>query len=294
MIACARRTRPGNRIGGLALAVVALATFAGAGPAAAQVVYSGSVQTTTGRYIFAERTTSIFVLTGLDVAAGPVRISATIPFITQSTPWIAYSPVLIPSGGAESAQVGDQIRRGKGAGAGGRNVVVVLPADVARQTGFGDPVFRVGADLFGSRSATKVVVSGTMKAPLTDPTTGFGTGEWDYGAAVAVSRQQGPHQVFGTVEAWRFGDMPDLVIKDGLGYRVGYEGFVRSDRWSVLAAVSGWTTVLDGVDPPFSVEIGLTRHLGMSGRSVGLIASFGVTEMSPDFSLSLGWRLPFQ
>ena len=298
MIGFVRPSRPpGNRAGRLVLAAVAFATAAGAAPARAQqVVYFGSFQTTTGRYIFAERTTSVFVVNGIDVSAGRVRVSATIPFITQSTPWISYGAVLIPSGGSQNAQVGDQIRRGKGGGAGtgGRGIVVTLPTEgVTRETGVGDPVIRVGADLLNRGSAVQVTISGAAKAPVASLADGLGTGEWDYGAGLEVSRQQGVHRVFGTFEVWRFGDLPDLVLKDAAAYRVGYERFVNTNRWSMLASVSGWTTVLDGLDPPVSVNAGLTRHLGPSGRSVGVIAAFGVTEMAPDFSLSLAWQLPF-
>jgi len=296
MIGFARPTRPpSDRPGRLALAAVVFATAVGAAPARAQeVVYFGSFQTTTGRYIFAERTTSIFVVNGIDVSSGRVHVSATIPFITQSTPWIAYGPVLIPSGGSQNAQVGDQIRRGKGGGTGGRGIVVTLPTEtVVRETGVGDPVFRVGADLLNGRSPVQVTVSAAAKAPVASLADGLGTGEWDYGAGITVSRQQDVHRVFGTFEVWRFGDLPDLVIKDAAAYRVGYERFVSANRWSMLASVSGWTTVLDGLDPPVSVNAGLTRHLGASGRSVGVIAAFGVTEMAPDFSLSLAWQLPF-
>ncbi len=299
MTGCARRTpRLGDRAGRLALAAVVFAAAAGAAPARAQaVVYSGSIQGAEGHYIFAERTTSLFVVNGIDVSAGRVRVSATIPFITQSTPWIAYSAVLIPSGGGQSAQVADQIRRGKGSGAGkggADGIVVTLPTEtVTRQTGLGDPVVRVGAGLLNGRSPVQMSVSAAVKMPVANAADGLGTGEWDYGAALAVSHQRGAHHVFGSLEVWRFGDMPDLVLENAAAYRVGYERFVNADRWSMLASLSGWTTVLEGLDPPVSVNLGVTRHLGTSGRSVGLTAAFGMTEMAPDFSLSLGWRLPF-
>jgi hypothetical protein len=256
-----------------------------------QVVYTGTVQVSSGDYIFTERTTSLYFVNGLEVSAGSVRLSGTLPVVSQSTPWVTYGSVPIPSGGAGGGEVARQM--GRMSGKGGRTVVILPVPDegLVHQTGIGDPLVHADVEVVadrGSQPALRFNVSG--KIPVTDPDDGFGTGEWDYGAGVSLAKQRGRHSVFVDVAYWRFGDLPDLELKDGVAYGVGYGQVLGTGRWSVLASVSGWTSILDGADPPVRVGLGLSRLL-TPGRSLSLIAGVGLTETAPDVSIALGWRL---
>jgi hypothetical protein len=275
---------------GRTLAAAALAVAAGSGVAAAETpgsdpVYSGSVQVASGHYIFTDRTTSVYIVNGVNLTPGRFVLSASLPVIVQSTPWVTFAPVPIPSGGGGSGQVGSQIRdhMGRGSRSGSGTLVVTLPVEsVSRQAGVGDPLLRGGISL----------LSTVVKAPIAAYDDGLGTGEWDGGAGMSLDRALGADRVFGTVEYWRLGDLPELVLNDAAMYQAGYEHVLGSGRWSVLALAQGWTTILDGTDPPIDAGFGIERRLSGS-RGVSMTVSFGLTETAPDFTLSFGWRLPF-
>lgn len=293
----------------------------------AQVTYSGAVRTATGTYLFTERTTSLFVVSAVDVESGALRVSASVPLIYQSTPWVTYAPVLVPSGGGQSASVGDQIRRVTGSGSGsgtgsggstatgpstgpgapgGRSIVigpataatvpagfaVTLPVETATsQTGLGDPILRASYRITRAGASTVLRVSGAYKPALASVERGFSTGAADAAAGISAVHLRGAHQLSAVAEYWRLGDMPDLPLNNAVSYRLGYDRYLRSNRWWVSGAVAGWSRVLDGVAPPADLSLGLGRYFAGSGRSLGATATFGLTDTAPDFSIALDWRL---
>lgn len=307
---------------GPALALVLVIAFTS--PAAAQVTYSGALRTATGTYLFTEKTTSLYIVSAVDAEKGPLRISASVPVIHQSTPWITYAPLIVPSGGGQSANVADQIRRGAGGGAGSTDgtagagagsgpgaprsasmfgsaataatvpsgFVVTLPSETGTsQTGFGDVILRASSRLTAPRATTMVRVNGAYKPGLASVERGFGTGAADYGAGVTAMHVRGVNQLSVSAEFWSLGDMPELPLNSALSYRFGYDRYVVSSRWWVSGAVAGWTRVLDGVAPPADVSAGIGRYFSGTGRSVGVTVAFGLTDTSPDFTVALDWRL---
>jgi hypothetical protein len=265
-----------------------------AAPATGQeITYTGSIQVASGDYIFTERTTSIYVLNGLEMSAGPVRLSGMLPVISQSTPWVTYGSIPVPSGGAQGGEVTRQIGKKGGAGGTHGRTIVTLPVPeegLAYQVGIGDPLVRADVELVSDHGARPAVrFSASSKIPVADPDDGFGTGAWDYGAGLSLAKQFGRRSVFADVAYWRFGDLPELELKDGLAYGIAYGQVLATGRWSVLASFSGGTSILDGMDPPMQVGIGVNRLL-QSGRSLSVSTGFGLTETAPDFSVSVGWR----
>ena len=85
---------------------------------------------------------------------------------------------------------------------------------------------------------------------------GFGTGEWDYGAGITVSRQAGSTLLLADLGYWVYGDLPDLELKDPLTFGVGLGRTLSDGRFSVHASVWGSTATVDGVDGP--VQFGVT------------------------------------
>ncbi len=121
---------------------VALAILAAAPPTSSQSLeYSGSLQVSSGDYIFTQRTTSLLLFSGLSAAAGPFRLAASVPFIYQSTPFVSYTTgVLVPSGGPEHSDVSGRMGGGGRMGRSGGDVGEITLADtsVADDVGVGD------------------------------------------------------------------------------------------------------------------------------------------------------------
>lgn len=274
------------------LAAVAGLCAAVAAPAAAQsVTYIGSVQASTGDYIFTDRTTSLYFVNGIELTAGLVRVSGTLPVIGQSTPWVTYGPVAVPSGGKLSGEVAREVM-GRGTGQGRRTITLpVTQEGVAYATGVGDPLVRADVEFVTDRgSRPSLRINASAKFPLADPDNGFGTGAWDYGGGVSLSKRIRRRSMFVDVAYWNFGDLPDLQLKDAVAYSVGYGQILGTGRWSMLASVSGWTAIIDGASPQLELGLGLSRLI-KPGRSISISAGVGLTETAPDVSIGLGWRV---
>jgi hypothetical protein len=264
-----------------AIAVSGLA----AGTAAAQdLAYTGGLQVSTGHYLFETRTNSLYLLSGLDLTAGRLRVGASIPVIVQSTPWITSGPVPLPSGGREAGELTRQMGRGQ------RRIVLPV-AGLETQAGIGDPLLRGDAELLRDgpgRASLRIGVS--AKAPVASVDDGFSTGAWDYGAGLSAFKQLGVHSASGEVGFWRFGDLDDLALNDAWSYGAAYGRTIGGGDWSVVVSASGFSAILPGESPLVQVGFGLGRLLSPR-RALTITASFGVTDTAPDVSVGLGWRV---
>ncbi len=256
---------------GLAGVLVALA----ASPLAGQSVqYSGSVGYATGSYDFAERTSSVSILNGLSIAGGRWSLSATVPITIQNSGDVSYvGGMQVPTGSGRDGMGG---RMGSSGAAGGYEAVLA------------DPVLQGAVTAYQGFGALRTVELRAMaKAPLADPATGVGTGQWDAGGGVSVGFGAGTTYIFVDGSAWSPGDMPDLELKPygtvaaGMGRPVG-------NRWSALASVSLSSAMIDGIAPPATLGGGLSYRLA-EGRSINAGASVGLTDSAPDLSIYLGW-----
>lgn len=269
-----------------AAAGCACALLAVAPAASAQVAYHGSIQYATGTYFFTERTNSVYLFSGLSASFRPATFGASVPLILQDTPWISYGGGgLVASGGAEHDSVGGRMS--------GRRGRLALPDTASfAELAVGDPVGRLDVKLWDERGALPAVRAvAVAKAPLADVDRGFGTGEWDYGGGLSLAKAAGRIFLFADATYWVWGDMPGLELKDAVAYGFSVGVPLGGLRWGLFGSVSGSTAVVEGVDPPVQVGLGLTRALE-SGRSLSANAAVGLTESSPDVTLSLGWMLP--
>jgi len=287
-----------------ALLVLATAAFAAVSGAAAgqesQLTYSGSLQYATGDYTLSETTSSLLLFNGLSYSKGKWSFTASIPLIDQDSPFVAYAGgTPVPSGrrlGVEtetSSSGGTGGTSGSGTGRGG-TVIVPDPQTLDfSETGLGDPIFRADFGLSENQSSgLKFGIYGSAKAPLADEDSGFGTGEWDYGAGITVSKKAGSVLLLADLGYWIFGDLEDFELEDPFAYSFGLGRSLESGRYSVLGSISGYTETVDGIDGP--VEAGFTvSRLNRSGRSFSVTLSAGLTESAADYSLSTGWRAGF-
>lgn len=271
--------------------------------------YEGGLSMATGKYVFTERTTSITFSNGLALSAGPVTLRGMVPLFSQNTTLISETGIgFVPTGGSLSGAVSDSAAaRGGGSGGGGPNTstIAALPQfseggaaagdqlDVPTssvtgyQTVMGDPTLNLSVSL-SPGSGTGVMLGGGVKVPVTD-TTRYGTGQWDFGASIALSQMVG----FSTLLAadfsyWHFGDLPDLDLRDGMMGSASL-AYLGGAGWGASAIVSGARSLIEGFDGSLSVGGGITRV----GRraTLSLNISVGLTETTPDVLAGISWRL---
>ncbi|MEE9132287.1 MAG: transporter [Gemmatimonadota bacterium] len=263
------------------VAGVVFTTLAASLPAAGQEVsYSGSLQYATGRYLYTERASSLFFFNGISAIAGPLRLSASVPVIMQSTAFLSYTGGgLVPSG--TDTGMGDR-------------VATVADTATYRQFGLGDPLAHADLRLLGEGSVMPAVrITADVKVPIADVERGFGTGEWDYAGGLSLSKSLGLTLVFLDVSYWVLGDFPDQELKDPITYSLAVGHPIARARLGLFASLFGNTEILDGVEPPMQLSLGL-NYLVAPGTSISGSAAFGLTESSPDLSLSFGWLLSFR
>jgi len=328
-MASAQTRRCPARAAACALLFAASVLVAVGAACAQEVTYSGSLQLATGKYLFSERTNSAYLFTGLTVRSGRLQLSASLPLIYQSTPWVSYTTGGgVPTGGPQGGEVADSLQRRPGGGPGmgmdsraklagtlaaaaatgpGAAPIPLVGARLPRamaarqsvslpdtasfdQVGVADPTLRVSVDLIPAENGPlSVTLSGEVKAPLADPARGFGTGAWDGGGAVSVAGRVGSTLLFGEVGYWALGDLPDLPLQNPVSYSVGI-GHRLADGVSLVASLSGYSRIVAGTDPPLDVGGAIGYRLG-EGRSLSLGVTIGLSDSSPDASASVGWTV---
>ena len=258
-----------------------LAAFASAD--AAELSYTGSLQFATGNYIFTERSTGLYLFNGVTVQRSPVRLSASIPVIFQNNPWITYTGSgLLPSGGTRD--IGEDTR--------GRTRLPDTTDYV--DLGLGDMFIRGDLELLETAGARPgLQLSGSVKVPVADVETGFGTGEWDFGAGLSTSMSAGGFLLMADAMYWFLGDMPGLVLEDALSYGASMGRIFSGGRYGLIASFLGYTQTIEDVDPPLQLSLGFT-YLDSAGRSFNGTCSAGLSESAPDIGISFGWQMPLR
>jgi hypothetical protein len=276
-----------------------------AAPLSAQTLhYEGSAGLATGTYIFAQRTSSWSINSGLAFGAGPVTFRAALPVFYQNTTLVASTGSgFVPTGGSSSGAVADSSAQRSGR-TGSRRAGVVAPffavASVAADpvevpstavTGYrwaaGDPY--VSATLSGPRLGRLSVMLGvSAKAPVVD-TASYGTGAWDVGGSLSLAAALGTRVLLGAdVGYWVMGDAPGLELDNTIAFG-GNLAVLTGGGLGLSAGVSGATPTIDGFTPSVSAVASVLKLAGMA--SFGLLATVGLTETAPDVSVALTWRV---
>jgi len=259
------------------MAGVAIAALATAVPVTAQTLdYSGSLNYSTGEYFLAERSASLFFSNALGLSAGRFRLSASIPLILQSSPWLFYTSSASGGGGTAGSMTGTGSE-------------VSVDTATQQQIGIGDPMLFAGVELFGGPLApVSLRLMGNLKVPLGDVERGFSTGAWDYSAGLSLSGVLGETLLFADVAYWIFGDPPGIVYRDPIAYSAGFGRPLAGGKLGLMAAIYGYTEVIEGVAPPVQASLSISYLIGWNRSLMGGV-SFGLTDSSPDIAFSLGW-----
>lgn len=263
-----------------------------AAPLSAQsLYYEGGASVASGRYIFTERTTGWTVYNGLAFGAGPVTLRTTLPVYLQNTTLVTSSGTgPVPSGGASSGAVADSSasrqQRGRGMRSDG-SVEVPASAVTDFEAAVGDPTVGLTLTVL-DRGGLFVSAGAVAKIPLTD-TTDFGSGEWDVGGSISLSRSFGLSTLLSVdVAYWRLGDLPDLELRDPLLVSAS-AAYLALSGWGGSVGFSGAQSVIAGFDDAYAVHLGVNRV--RPSAVLGVTASIGLSETAPDFALGVNWRV---
>lgn len=275
-----------------------LGLYAPALPLGAQgLSYEGGVFLSSGRYIFTERTTSWSFLTGLTLDHGRLSVRTSLPVHLQNTSLVSLSGPggRMPSGGPSSGLVADTgAARKRHSGTDGGHTSATasrVAAPPSAVTGYeaaiGDPTAEVAWRPV-VRQRTTVTLSLMTKVPVAD-TASFGTGEWDLATSVAVSQTLGRRGIVGlNLTYWKLGDLPTLDFRDPV-YGSGSFSYLAPNGWGGGLTISAGTSSLSGYSGPVWAGGSILR-VSRVGSWV-LAGAVGLSETTPDLTVSLTWKL---
>jgi hypothetical protein len=221
----------------------------------------GGLSLARGDYVYAQQTSSGGAAAGLAWSGRRITVRATLPYFVRDT------AVLTLAGDASTGVPESSVNGHEGS--------------------LSDPVVQVYAQVLQS-GRTGIGVSASVKVPTVEAGD-FGTGEWDLGGGLSLSRFVGAATMLGLdVSYWHMGDMPDLPLQDGITgtFTLG-RSFGRS--WLASASVSGGRSTVAGYPAPWWASC-LVSRAGARGI-FGLTASLGLSDTAPDVTVGIVWRV---
>jgi hypothetical protein len=210
-----------------------------------------------------DRFTSIYLFNSVDLTAGPLRASVSVPFVRQRV--VTFDAVVDPATGT-------------------------LTDLETTTTGLGDPLVRADLRVIDDRSrGLQVALAGSVKLPVVDVDGGLGTGVADYGIGGSVFKAAGRTSLYADVLFWKYGDPEGIDFEDSLSYNIGMGRVLGSGRWSGMVSLAGFSQGLGDSAPPVLLNVAALAVAGR-GQSLAITASVGLNDES-GFSIGTSWRL---
>ena len=234
-----------------------------------------------GKYGTGTRTDTIFA--PFTVTASPTErlgLALEIPFIYQSNGNVISS---VASGGMQGSRTTMLPTVGMaGSGSG------ISPASASNQSesGLGDITLKGGYILVPEKdSMPQIRPTVFVKFPTADKNKSLGTGAFDEGFAVEVSKWLGSWNPFAEAGYTVQGKSMQLALRNYMSYNAGL-GYQVTESFRPILLVKGTTSPADGASSLLEVRLKLkyqaTTHTGIDGY-----VAKGVTTNSPDYGTGL-------
>mgnify|MGYP001222887180 CR=1 FL=1 len=251
---------------------------------APQVSVGLGFEFTSGDYGTATTTNSVYAPLMIDVStAGGWGVSLDIPYVYQSNTNVIAGQFHQMQGSQSGMQRTIAAMGSGGSSRGGGSLRSASNTDPSKpQSGLGDIALRVGYVLIQETDLVpqvKPVVS--VKFPTADRDRGLGTGEFDEGASVEISKWFGDWYTYLEPGYMFQGESADLPLKDyvscsgGVGYQV-------TENLQSLAILKGSSALAEGSSSLLEARLKLkyqtTLHTGIEGY-----LAKGIASSSPDF-----------
>jgi hypothetical protein len=161
------------------------------------------------------------------------------------------------------------------------------------ETGIGDLVLRGRYYVLDDRGfIPTVALTGRVKIPTADRDRGLGTGEFDEGVGIEVSKML-TDQWIGFVDlGYTFvGDPPGLDLRNQWSYDIG-GGYYFTKALLASAYYEEWTSVIAGLANPRDLLFALNYTAAPAFRVNGSIAR-GLSSGAPDWAFTAGVNVRF-
>lgn len=245
-----------------------------------------------GKYGTNTRTDAVYA--PLTITASPtdrLGLSLEIPFVYQSNGNVLSS---IATGGMQSSRTMKQLAAGMGGQTGSGTGMTSTSATGTNQSesGLGDITLKVGYILLPEKDyLPQIRPIAFVKFPTADKNKALGTGEFDEGVSVEVSKWFGDWNPFAEAGYTVQGKSSLLALKNYLAYNAGV-GYQVADNFRPILLVKGSTAPADGASSLLEVRLKLKYQLTSRTGIEGYLAK-GVTTNSPDYGTGLSVSYSF-
>ncbi len=246
---------------------------------------SQGLEFSTGKYGTDTRTDTIFA--PLTIMASPtdrLGLSLEIPYIYQSNGNVVSS---VATGGMQATRTVMQSTTGMGGMSGsGSGISSSSSSTNQSESGLGDITLRVGYVLVPEHdSMPQIRPMAFVKFPTADKNASLGTGEFDEGFAVEVSKWLGKWNPFAEAGYTVQGKSSLLALKNYMTYNSGV-GYQIAENFRPILLIKGATSPADGASGLLEVRLKLkyqaTNHTGIEGY-----LAKGITTSSPEYGTGL-------
>jgi hypothetical protein len=238
-----------------------------------------------GKYGTSTRTDSIYA--PLTITASPtdrLGLVLEIPFVYQSNGNVLSS---VATGGMQSSRAMRQLAAGVGGMSGSGSGMASSSASTDQsESGLGDISLKIGYLLLPETdSLPQVRPMAFVKFPTADREKALGTGEFDEGFSLELSKWLADWNPFAEAGYSVQGKSPQLSLRNYLTYNAGV-GYQMGDHFRPVLLVKGATPPAEGASSLLEVRLKLkyqpTRRIGCEGY-----LAKGITSNSPDYGIGL-------
>lgn len=248
---------------------------------------STSFQITGGSYIYSEYSMLYLLYGGFRYKSNNLTIYGYIPVVAQNNPGFTQSGMMIIPSGSENEGGGGMM---DGGNMHGENNSMDQTSMMNTQISLGDFY------LYGSYLVLNdinhwidVFITPGIKFPTAFGNTGIGTGEFDYEISVNVRKPIESFNILAHAGFIKYGDPEGIDYNNPLTYGFGVGKYLSENGNSILLYYFSYTKILDNYEPPRQISLGLNLHLNPT-ITLSLIGSKGLSNYSPDFSISGGFN----
>lgn len=238
-----------------------------------------------GKYGTNTRTESIYA--PLSVIVSPtdrLGLSLEIPFVYQSNSNVASSLARGGMQGSKSTMLSaGEMGSMSGSGSGMSSSSGSMDRS---ESGIGDITLKIGYILFPEKdSMPQIRPMAFVKFPTADKNKYLGTGEFDEGVSVELSKWLGNWNPFAEAGYTVQGKSAQFALKNYMTYNAG-AGYQVADVFRPMLLIKGTTPPADGASSLLEVRLRLkyqaTKHTGIDGY-----VAKGITTNSPDYGTGL-------
>lgn len=238
-----------------------------------------------GKYGTDTRTESIYApLTVMVTPTDRLGLSLEIPFVYQSNSNVVSS---IARGGMQGSKTTMLPAGGmSGMSSSGSGTSSSSATTNQSESGLGDITLKAGYILLPENdSMPQIRPTAFVKFPTADKNKSLGTGEFDEGLAVEISKWFGNWDPFAEAGYTVQGKSAQLSLKNYMSYNAGV-GYQLSESFRPILLIKGTTPPAEGASSLLEIRLKLkyqaTKHTGIEGY----IAK-GITTNSPDYGTGL-------